>query len=122
MKQTTLGKLKASGYKPLTIKEELRINLRKKLTNKEPIFTGIMGYEHSVIPDFERAILSGHSINLLGLRGQAKTKMARQLTGLLDEYIPYIAGSEINDDPFAPISYFGKLQLQEQGDNTPIAW
>ena len=80
MKQTTLGELKASGYKPLNIKEELRLNLRKKLAKKEPIFTGIMGYEHSVIPDFERAILSGHSINLLGLRGQAKTKMARQLT------------------------------------------
>ncbi len=122
MKQTTLGELKASGYTPLTIKEELRANLRKKLAKKEPIFTGIMGYEHSVIPDFERAILSGHSINLLGLRGQAKTKMARQLTGLLNEYIPYIAGSEINDDPFAPISYFGKLKLQELGDNTPIAW
>jgi magnesium chelatase subunit I len=122
MKQTTLGELKASGYSPLSIKEELRANLRKKLAKKEPIFTGIMGYEHSVIPDFERAILSGHSINLLGLRGQAKTKMARQLTGLLNEYIPYIAGSEINDDPFAPISYFGKFQLQELGDNTPIAW
>ncbi|MDA8886767.1 AAA family ATPase [Bacteroidia bacterium] len=122
MKNTTLGELKASGYQPKNIHEELKANLRKKLTSKEPIFTGILGYENTVVPDFERAILSGHSINLLGLRGQAKTKMARQLTGLLDEYIPYIASSEINDEPFAPISYFGKQQITELGDNTPIAW
>ena len=122
MKQTTLRELKASGYPPKNIHEELKANLRKKLAANEPIITGILGYEHSVIPDFERAILSGHSINLLGLRGQAKTKMARQLTQLLDEYIPYIAGSEINDDPFCPISFFGKQQIKELGDDTPIAW
>lgn len=122
MKNITLGELKASGYQPKNIKEELKANLRKKLVAKEPIFTGILGYEHTVVPDFERAILSGHSINLLGLRGQAKTKMARQLTNLLDEYMPYIAGSEINDDPFAPISYFAKQQIKELGDETPIAW
>ena len=119
---TTLGELTASGYTSKNITEELKANLRTKLASKEPIFTGILGYEHTVVPDFERAILSGHSINLLGLRGQAKTKMARQLTGLLDEYIPYIAGSEINDDPFSPISYFGKQQIKELGDDTPIAW
>jgi magnesium chelatase subunit I len=119
---TTLGELKASGYEPKNIREELKSNLRRRLAAKEPIFTGILGYENTVIPDFERAILSGHSINLLGLRGQAKTKMARQLTGLLDEYIPYIAGSEVNDEPMAPLSYFGKQQVKDHGDNTPIAW
>ena len=119
---TTLGELKASGYEPKNIREELKSNLRRLLAAKEPIFTGILGYENTVIPDFERAILSGHSINLLGLRGQAKTKMARQLTGLLDEYIPYIAGSEVNDEPMSPLSYFGKQQAKDHGDNTPIAW
>ncbi|PCJ66461.1 MAG: magnesium chelatase [Bacteroidetes bacterium] len=119
---TTLGELKASGYQPKNIHEELKNNLRERLMAKEPIFTGILGYENTVIPDFERAILSGHSINLLGLRGQAKTKMARQLTGLLDEYIPYVAGSEINDDPFAPISFFGKQQVAKLGDKTSISW
>ena len=119
---TTLGELKASGYEPKNIREELKSNLRRRLAAKEPIFTGILGYENTVIPDFERAILSGHSINLLGLRGQAKTKMARQLTGLLDEYIPYIAGSEVNDEPMYPLSYFGKQQVKDHGDNTPIAW
>jgi magnesium chelatase subunit I len=116
MKPTTLGELKANGYKSQSIHEELKTNLREQLANKEPIFTGILGYENSVIPDFERAILSGHSINLLGLRGQAKTKMARQLTSLLDEYIPYINGSEVNDDPLAPLSYYGKQQVKELGD------
>lgn len=122
MKNTTLGQLKASGYKDKTIEEELKSNLRKKLGKREPIFTGILGYENTVVPDMERAILSGHSINLLGLRGQAKTKMARQLTGLLDEYIPFISGSEINDSPFSPLSYFAKQQIQKHGDDTPISW
>lgn len=121
-KSRTLGELKKSGYKCKSVHQELRDNLVEKLKKGENIFTGILGYEDTVIPDFERAILSGHSINLLGLRGQAKTKMARQLTGLLDEYIPYIAGSEINDDPFNPISYFGKKQIAELGDETPIEW
>ena len=118
----TLGELKASGYSSKTIQEELKANLRDKLVNKEPVFTGILGYENTVIPDMERAILSGHSINMLGLRGQAKTKMARQLTSLLDEYIPYVAGSEINDDPLNPLSYFAKDLIKTQGDDTPIAW
>jgi magnesium chelatase subunit I len=118
----TLGELKKAGYQSKSIHQELRDNLVKKLQKNESIFTGILGYEDTVIPDFERAILSGHSINLLGLRGQAKTKMARQLTGLLDEYIPFIAGSEINDDPWHPISYYGKQQVKELGDDTPIDW
>jgi magnesium chelatase subunit I len=85
-------------------------------------FQGIHGYEDTVIPDLERAILSGHNINLLGLRGQAKTRLARQLTNLLDDWIPIISGSEINDDPLDPISYYGKQKINELGDETPIDW
>src|ERR671927_338006 len=92
----TLGELKKSGYKSLSIKDELRKNLVEKIRNKENTFPGIIGYEDSVIPDTERAILSRHNILFLGLRGQAKTRMARQIVDLLDEYIPVIEGSEIN--------------------------
>src|SRR5689334_18408596 len=118
----TLGELKKSGYRPKTIKEELRQNLIEKLKRKENTFPGIVGYEDSVIPDVERALLSKHNILFLGLRGQAKTRMARQMTELLDEYIPVIAGSEINDDPIAPISRFAKELIFEKGDDTPIEW
>ena len=118
----TLGELKESGYKPKSIKEEIRTNLVKKLQNKEDTFTGIIGYEDSVIPDVERALLSKHNILFLGLRGQAKTRMARQMTELLDEYIPIISGSEINDDPLSPISRFAKELIFEKGDDTPIEW
>ncbi len=118
----TFGQLKASGYQPKTIKEELRQNLLKKLRNKEATFDGIHGYEYSVIPELERAILSKHNINLLGLRGQAKTRLARQMVTLLDDYIPIVEGSEINDDPFHPISRFAKELLAEMGDSTPIDW
>ena len=118
----TLGELKESGYKPKSIKEEIRSNLVRKLQNKEDTFTGIIGYEDSVIPDVERALLSKHNILFLGLRGQAKTRMARQMTELLDEYIPIISGSEINDDPLNPISRFAKELIFEKGDDTPIEW
>ena len=118
----TLGKLKSSGYKSKTIKEEIRQNLIGKLERKEETFPGIIGYEDSVIPDTERAILSRHNILFLGLRGQAKTRMARQMTELLDEYIPVISGSEINDDPLHPISKFAKDQITTLGDETPINW
>jgi magnesium chelatase subunit I len=100
----TLGALKATGYQPKGIKEEIRRNLIEKLRKQETTFPRIIGYEDTVIPDLERALLSKHNILFLGLRGQAKTRMARQMTDLLDEYIPTIAGSEINDDPIAPIS------------------
>ncbi len=103
-KITTLGALKKSGYTSTSIQEELAQNLRHRLQKREPTFTGLIGYEKTVIPDVERAILSGHNINLLGLRGQAKTRLARQMTGLLDEWIPVVDGSEINDDPLHPIS------------------
>ncbi|HEX4876779.1 MAG TPA: magnesium chelatase, partial [Chitinophagaceae bacterium] len=98
----TLGELKKSGYQPKSIKEEIRQNLITKLQKGETTFSGIVGYEDTVIPDVERALLSKHNILFLGLRGQAKTRMARQMTELLDEYIPSIAGSDINDDPINP--------------------
>lgn len=118
----TLGDLKKSNYEPKSIKEELRRNLLKRIMNKEPSFEGIHGYNHTVIPELERAILSKHNINLLGLRGQAKTRIARQMVALLDEYIPVVEGSEINDDPFHPISRYAENLLSEKGDETPISW
>ncbi|RYY13211.1 MAG: magnesium chelatase [Chitinophagaceae bacterium] len=118
----TLGELKKQGYKPKSVKEEIRDNLIKKLQAKEETFTNILGYEETVIPDVERALLSKHNILFLGLRGQAKTRMARQMTMLLDEYVPVIEGSDINDDPFHPISRFAKDLLAEKGDDTPINW
>src|SRR5690606_21861398 len=118
----TLKDLRKSGYKPRTIKEELRENLLKKIKNGEPAFEGIHGYEHTVIPELERAILSRHNINLLGLRGQAKTRLARLMVDLLDEWMPVVAGSEINDDPFNPISRYSKELIREKGDNTPVEW
>jgi magnesium chelatase subunit I len=118
----TLGDLRKSGYKHRSVKEEVRANLLKKLQAKENSFPGIVGYEDSVIPDTERALLSRHNILFLGLRGQAKTRMARQMINLLDEYIPFVAGSEINDDPTAPISKFARELIRRQGDDTPISW
>src|ERR1043165_9015088 len=118
----TLGELKKSGYQPKSIKDELRQNLIGKLKRKENTFPGIVGYEDSVIPDVERAILSKHNILFLGLRGQAKTRMARQMTELLDEYIPTIAGSEINDDPLKPVSKYAIDQIATHADETPIHW
>jgi len=118
----TLGELKKSGYAAKGIKDELRNNLIEKIKKKETIFKGIIGFEDTVIPELERAILSRHNINLLGLRGQAKTRIARQLTDLLDEYVPIIEGSELNDDPLNPISLYGKNKIEELKDKTPITW
>src|SRR5688500_5015945 len=118
----TIGELKASGYKPKSIKEEIRQNLIEKLKANENAFPGIVGYEDSVIPDVERALLSRHNILFLGLRGQAKTRMARLMIELLDEYIPTIAGSEINDDPLRPVSKYAEDQIAAYGDETPIHW
>lgn len=118
----TLGELKQSGYISKSIKDELRNNLIAKLKTKEKLFEGILGYDDTVIPDIERAILSRHNINLLGLRGQAKTRIARQMTELLDEYIPVISGSELNDDPLSPISKYAVDLIKEKGDATPIGW
>ncbi|APU66787.1 magnesium chelatase [Christiangramia flava] len=118
----TLGDLKKSGYTSRPIKEELRDNLKKKIQNGEPTFEGIHGYEYTVIPEIERAILSRHNINLLGLRGQAKTRLARLMVNLLDEYIPVVEGSEINDDPLNPISRYSKDLLKEKGEELPVSW
>jgi len=118
----TLGELKASGYVSQGIKDELRKNLRKKIAKGQNVFEGVWGFENSVIPELERAILSRHNINLLGLRGQAKTRLARLMVNLLDEYIPVVEGSEINDDPLKPMSRFAKELIAEKGDDTPISW
>ncbi len=122
MKPKTIGELKKSGYKPRSVKEELRENLIERIHARKPLFEGIYGYSDTVIPALERAILAGHSINLLGLRGQAKTRMARAMVQLLDEWIPVVAGSELNDDPFAPVSRFAKDLVAAKGAATPIAW
>ncbi|MDI9873440.1 sigma 54-interacting transcriptional regulator [Flectobacillus rivi] len=118
----TLGELKNAGYQVKSIKQELRDNLIQKIKNKEKVFDGIWGYEDTVIPDIERAILSQHHINLLGLRGQAKTRIARLMVNLLDEYVPVVEGSELNDDPLQPLSRYAKDLITEKGDATPISW
>jgi len=117
-----LGQLKKAGYASKSIKDELRDNLRERLRTGKDSFEGVWGYENSVIPELERAILSRHNINLLGLRGQAKTRLARLMVELLDEWIPVVEGSEINDDPLKPMSRFAMELIKEKGDDTPIAW
>ncbi len=118
----SLGELKESGYRPRSIKEELRSNLIEKLKKKEPIFKGVLGFDKTVIPDIERALLSRHNIILLGLRGQAKTKIARVMVDLLDDYIPVVEGAELNDHPLNPISRYAKDLIEELEDSTPITW
>jgi len=119
---TTLGQLKKSGYKSKSIKDELRDNLRASIAAGVNSFEGVWGYENSVIPELERAILSRHNINLLGLRGQAKTKLARLMITLLNEWVPVVAGSEINDDPLNPLSRYAMELIKEKKDDTPITW
>lgn len=119
---TTLGALKEIGYQSKSIKDELRDNLLKKMMNKENVFHGVHGYGDTVIPELERAILSRHNINLLGLRGQAKTRLARLMLNLLDEYVPVVKGSEINDDPLHPISRYAIELIKKDKDDTAIEW
>jgi len=121
-KPQTLSELKASGYRRRSVKDELRRNLMAKLRQGEALFPGIIGYDDSVIPQIINAILARHNMILLGLRGQAKSRILRELTRLLDEEIPVLAGSEVNDDPFAPISAYGRQLIAERGDAAPIAW
>jgi magnesium chelatase subunit I len=121
-KAKTLGELKQAGYKPLSVKAELRKNLIRKMLDREPLFPGIFGFEETVIPQIQNAILAGQDMIFLGERGQAKTRLIRSLTSLLDPWIPYVEGSEINDDPFHPISKHAKELLAQRGDDTPIAW
>ncbi len=117
-----LGQLKKTGYRTRRIKDELRNNLITRIKKGDSSFPGVWGYENSVIPELERAILSRHNINLLGLRGQAKTRLARLMIQLLDEWIPFVEGSEINDDPLLPISRYARELITEKGDDTPIGW
>ncbi|KFF74885.1 magnesium chelatase [Chryseobacterium sp. P1-3] len=121
-KDITFKKLKDSGYIDKTIHEEIQANLIARIRAKEPVFEGLWGYEDTVIPQLKKAILAGHHINLLGLRGQAKTRIARSMVSLLDEYMPIVKGSEINDSPFHPISKYAKDLIAELGDETPISW
>ncbi|MCL8537685.1 sigma 54-interacting transcriptional regulator [Chryseobacterium gallinarum] len=121
-KDITFKKLKDSGYIDKTIHEEIQVNLIARIRAKEPVFEGLWGYEDTVIPQLKKAILAGHHINLLGLRGQAKTRIARSMVSLLDEYMPIVKGSEINDSPFHPISKYAKDLIAELGDETPISW
>ena len=119
---TTLGELKAHGYRARSVKEELRHNLVKKLRRDDPLFPGILGFENTVIPHVCQAILGKHDFILLGLRGQAKSRLIRMLPDLLDEFLPIVAGSEINDNPFAPISKYGIELVAAEGDDTPVRW
>src|SRR5438477_10564053 len=121
-KARTVGELRSSGYQPKSVKQELRDNLIARLRSGEALFPGIVGYEESVQPQIENAILSGQDIVFLGERGQAKTRMARLLIGLLDEEMPALAGCEISDEPFAPICTACRQRVAEQGDKAAVAW
>jgi len=118
----TLTELKANGYERRSVKDELRANLIAKLRAGEKLFQGILGYEETVIPQLVNAVLARHNLILLGLRGQAKSRIIRQLTSLLDDEIPIIAGSEINDDPFAPLRAYGRQAIERDGGQTEIDW
>ena len=119
---STLGALQASGWKSLPVKEEIRKNAVAKISAGEPLFEGVLGYENTVMPQLENAILAGHDVIFLGERGQAKTRMIRSLTGLLDEWMPIVAGSEINDDPYNPVSKHARDLVSFEGEATPIEW
>ena len=119
---TTLGALRASGWKSTSIREELRVNLERRIAEGQPLSLGVQGYEDTVLPQLETAILAGHDIILLGERGQAKTRLIRSLIELLDEWIPVIAGSDVRDNPDNPISIYGKEQVRTHGDDTRIEW
>ena len=121
-KDTTFKELKKSDYKNQTINQEIQANLIARIKANQPVFEGLYGYEDTVVPQLKKAIIAGHHINLLGLRGQAKTKIARSMVDLLDEYMPIVKGSEINDSPFKPISKYARDLIAEMGDKTPISW
>ncbi len=118
----TLGELRAAGYRPRTVKEEMRANLVERLRGGEPLLPGIIGYDQTVIPQIENAILAGQDIILLGERGQAKSRIARSLVELLDEWVPAVAGAELHDDPMRPVSPVGRALVAEHGDRTPVTW
>lgn len=119
---TTLGALRASGWVSVPVKEELRANAVRNISAGEPLFDGVMGYQDTVMPQLENALLAGHDVVFLGERGQAKTRIIRSLTNLLDEWMPIIAGSEINDDPYNPVSRYARDVVATDGDNTTVSW
>jgi magnesium chelatase subunit I len=119
---TTIGQLRASGWRSRPVKEEIRANAVERIRTGEPLFAGVLGYDHTVMPQLENALLAGHDVIFLGERGQAKTRMIRSLTGLLDEWMPIVAGSEINDDPYHPVSRYARDLVAELGDDTAIEW
>jgi magnesium chelatase subunit I len=119
---TTIGQLRASGWRSRPVKEEIRANAVERIRTGEPLFAGVLGYDHTVMPQLENALLAGHDVIFLGERGQAKTRMIRSLTGLLDEWMPIVAGSEINDDPYHPVSRYARDLVAELGDDTAIDW
>src|SRR5215204_3677943 len=118
----TLGQLRESGWQSVPVKEEVRRNAVAKIRAGEPLFPGVLGYDETVLPQLENALLAGHDVIFLGERGQAKTRMIRSLIGLLDEELPIIAGSEINDDPYAPVSRHARDLIAEKGEDTPVEW
>jgi magnesium chelatase subunit I len=119
---TTLGALRASGYRSRSVKEEMRANLLEQLRSGSPLLPGILGYDDTVLPQIENAILAGQDIILLGERGQAKSRIARSLVSLLDEWIPAVAGAELHDDPLRPVSPFAAGIIEQLGDETPVTW
>ena len=119
---TTVGELRATGYRPRTVKDELRANLLEVIRGGGPLLPGILGYDETVLPQIENAILAGQDIILLGERGQAKSRIARSLVDLLDEWIPAVAGAELHDDPLHPISPFARQLIEARGDETPVTW
>ncbi|HUD17788.1 MAG TPA: magnesium chelatase, partial [Acidimicrobiales bacterium] len=119
---TTLGRLRESGWKSIPVAEEIRRNASTRIAAGTPLVNGVLGFEDTVLPQLENAVLAGHDVILLGERGQAKTRIIRSMVGLLDEWLPIVAHSEINDDPYHPISRFAKDLLAEAGDDTPVSW
>src|SRR5262245_38169937 len=120
--ETTLGELRAGGYRPRSVKEEIRANLLTRIREGQPFLPGILGYDETVLPQLENALLARQDVILLGERGQAKSRIARALVGLLDPWLPYLAGTELHDDPFAPISPLGRSIVSDEGDAAQIAW
>src|SRR3984957_1888746 len=118
----TLGDLRASGGESVPVSEELRRNAMARITSVEPLIAGVLGFEDTVIPQLENALLAGHDVILLGERGQAKTRLIRSVVELLDEWLPVVLGSEINDDPYNPTSRYARLKVADEGDETPIVW
>jgi len=121
-RSATLGQLRQAGWRSRTVKDEIRDNTARRIAAGEPLVPGVLGFDHTVLPQLENALLAGHDIVFLGERGQAKTRIIRSLTDLLDEWMPIVAGSEINDDPYAPVSRPARDLIRDKGDDTPIDW